>query len=36
VFPLAPSKKHMNTRDLGRLEPTPALQYRAEVAYASL
>jgi len=36
VFHLAPSKKHMNNRDLGRLEPTPALQYRAEVAYASL
>jgi hypothetical protein len=32
VFPLAPSKTHMNTRDLGRQEPTPALQYRAEVA----
>ena len=32
VFQLAPSKKHMNNRDLGRLEPTPALKYRAEVA----
>jgi hypothetical protein len=36
VLPRAPSKKHMNTRDLGRLEATPTLQYRAEVAYASL
>lgn len=36
VFQLAPSKKHMNTRDLGRLEPTPALKYRAEMAYASV
>jgi hypothetical protein len=36
VFPLAPSKKHMNTRDLGRQEPTPSLQYRTEMAYASL
>ena len=36
VFQLAPSKKHMNTRDLGRLEPTPALKYRAKMAYARL
>jgi hypothetical protein len=36
VFPLAASKKHMNTRNLGRLEATPTLQYRAEMAYASL
>ena len=36
VFQLAPSKKHLNNRDLGRLEPTPALKYRAELAYASL
>jgi hypothetical protein len=36
VFQLAPSKKHMNNRDLGRQEPTPALKYRAELAYASL
>lgn len=36
VFQLAPSKKHMNNRDLGRLEPTPALTYRAEMAYASI
>ncbi len=34
VFQLQPSKKHMNHRDLGRLEPTPALQYWAERAYA--
>lgn len=30
VFQLAPSKKHMINRDLGRLEPTPALKYRVE------
>jgi hypothetical protein len=36
VFQLAPSKKHMHTRDPGRLEPTPALKYRAEMAYASV
>ena len=35
VFQLAPSKKHLNTRDLGRLEPTPALKYRAEMAQVS-
>jgi hypothetical protein len=35
VFQLAPSKKHMNTRDLGRLEPSPALKYRAEMASIS-
>jgi len=31
VFQLAPSKKHMIGRDLGRLEPTPALMYKAKV-----
>jgi hypothetical protein len=36
VFQLAPSKKHLHTRDLGRLEPTPSLKYRAEMAYASV
>lgn len=30
VFKLTPSKKHMNGRDLGRLEPTPSLKYRAK------
>lgn len=30
VFQLAPSKKHMGGRDLGRLEPTPSLKYRAK------
>jgi hypothetical protein len=30
VFQLAPSKKHMINRDLGRLKPTPALKYRVE------
>ena len=28
LFKLAPSSKHMVGRDLGRLEPTPALQYK--------
>jgi hypothetical protein len=28
LFVLAPSKKHMNTRDLGRQEPTPTLGRR--------
>jgi hypothetical protein len=29
AIPLQPSKKHMNLRDLGRLEPTAGLEYRA-------
>ena len=29
VFTLNPSQKHMVNRDLGRLEPTPGLKYRA-------
>jgi hypothetical protein len=29
IISLAPSKKHMIGRDLGRLEPSPSLQYRA-------
>ena len=29
IFPLHLSQKHMVTRDLGRLEPTPALKYKA-------
>jgi hypothetical protein len=28
-FHLRPSGKHMSGRDLGRLEPTPTLKYRA-------
>jgi hypothetical protein len=28
IFQLIPSAKHMSGRDLGRLEPTPALQYK--------
>jgi DDE superfamily endonuclease len=28
-FTLAPSKKHMSGRDLGRMEPSPSLAYRA-------
>jgi len=34
VFQLHDSKKHMNTRKLGRLEPTPSLKYRALAAEA--
>ncbi len=30
VFQLAPSKKHMIGRDIGRLEPTPSLKHRAK------
>ena len=30
VFTLGRSKKHMTQRQLGRLEPTPCLKYRAE------
>ena len=30
VFAFGRSKKHMIQRHLGRLEPTPALKYRAE------
>jgi hypothetical protein len=29
LFPLRDSAKHMNGRDLGRLEPTPSFKYRA-------
>jgi hypothetical protein len=29
LFPLRASTKHMIGRDLGRLEPTPSLKYRA-------
>ena len=29
LVPLQKSAKHMSERDLGRLEPTPSLQYRA-------
>jgi hypothetical protein len=35
LFPLQPSKKHMHTRTMGRLEPTPSLRYRALPAQAS-
>ena len=34
LFPLQPSKKHLHLRDWGRLEPTPALKYRARQAQA--
>ncbi len=29
LFPLNPSDKHMVSRDMGRMEPTPSLKYRA-------
>ena len=32
VFQLSPSKKHMVNRELGRLEPTAGLKYRAQIA----
>ena len=34
MFPLADSGKHMNGRDLGRLEPTPSLRGKAQSACA--
>ena len=36
VFHLADSKKHMNNRDLGRLESTPSLKHKNKMicAYA--
>ena len=34
LFPLRDSAKHMNGRDLGRLEPTPSLKYRAATCMA--
>ncbi len=34
LFPLRDSAKHMNGRDLGRLEPTPSLKYRAAACMA--
>ena len=35
IFQLAPSKKHMVNHNLGRLEPTPSLKYRAKLALSS-
>jgi hypothetical protein len=35
LFPLTSSAKHMNGRDVGRLEPTPSLKYRAEACMAA-
>ena len=35
VFQRAPSNKHLNNRELGRLEPTPTLKYRVERAEVS-
>ena len=34
LVPLQSSAKHMCNRDLGRLEPTPSLRYRAREALA--
>ncbi|NJO18466.1 MAG: transposase [Thioploca sp.] len=34
LFPLRNSAKHMSGRDLGRLEPTPSLKYRAPACMA--
>ena len=34
IFPLQDSAKHMNGKELGRLEPTPSLKYRAEACMA--
>jgi hypothetical protein len=34
LLPLRDSAKHMNGRDLGRLEPTPSLKYRAAACMA--
>lgn len=34
-FPLRPSTKHLAPVDIGRLEPTPSLRYRAEPVAAS-
>jgi hypothetical protein len=36
VLQLAPSKTHLNTRDLGRREPTPTVNYRVEMAEVSV
>src|SRR5512147_2374088 len=35
LFPLTHSAKHMNGRDMGRLEPTPSWKYRAEACMAA-
>ncbi len=34
LVPLQPSTKHMCNRELGRMEPTPSLKYRAQEALA--
>jgi len=34
VFQLAPSSKHLNNQDLGRMEPTESLRHRAQIACA--
>ena len=35
VFQLAPSKKHLVNKDLGRLEPSPSLFFRAKAALSA-
>ena len=32
VFQLSPSKKHMNNKELGRLDVTPSLKHKARIA----
>jgi uncharacterized ParB-like nuclease family protein len=34
VFQLAPSNKHMNHRELGKLEPCESLKYKGQTACA--
>ncbi|MBF0299725.1 MAG: transposase [Oligoflexia bacterium] len=36
IYQLQPSEKHMNSRDLGRMEPTPHLKYKAKVRKTEL
>jgi hypothetical protein len=35
IFQPSPSKKHMVNRNMGRLEPTPSLKYRAKLELSS-
>jgi len=34
IFQLAPSSKHMNHREFGRLEPSESLKYKGEMVFA--
>ena len=36
IFPVKPSKKHMNNRDTGKQEPSPSLKYRAQHAQEAM